>query len=47
MVLVADIADIMGIVVIKVTFRGCFLSSCKRGRKKKSRMAKSLTEILF
>lgn len=42
MVLVADIADdiadIMEIVVIKETFRDCFLSSCKRGGKK-SRMA--------
>lgn len=44
MALVADIADdmadIMEIVVIKETFRGCFLSLCKRGEeKKKSGMA--------
>lgn len=49
MVLVADraddIADIMEIVVIKKTFRGCLLSSCKRGKKKIK--AQSLTEILF
>lgn len=44
MVLVADIADdtadIMEIVVIKETFRGCLLSSCKREGKIK---AESLT----